>query len=91
MEGQHTNVVEGCVRNFQRVIHTDDHDLADTAFAINDVNFHFNSSPFLPGFHNEPNVIRPGDRLKITRVRNVVLRIERQTPLDAKEGPANHP
>ncbi len=77
MYGRKTNVVQGCVHDFERVVHPNGHNIADTYFTIGGVDFHFNSSPWLPGFHNENDLIRSGDRLKITRADNTVLRIER--------------
>lgn len=69
--------LEGCVTNFQRVVHPNGHNITDTYFTVQGVDFHFNSSPWLPGFHNEDDIVRPGDGLRITRVNNTVLRIER--------------
>jgi hypothetical protein len=74
---KHASVVQGCVAEFKRVVHPNDHNIADTYFTVSGVDFHFNSSPWLPGFHNEHNLIRPGDGLRVTRAGQQVLRIER--------------
>ena len=71
------SVVEGCVADFQRIVHPNGHNIADTYFSVGGVGFHFNSSPWLPGFHNEDDIIHPGDGLRITRSGTTVLRIER--------------
>ncbi|HWE44717.1 MAG TPA: hypothetical protein VG407_01705 [Caulobacteraceae bacterium] len=67
-------IVEGCVRGYQRVVGA--HDVADTYFSIGGTAFHFNSSPWLPGFRNEADVIRPDQGLKITKSNNIVIRVE---------------
>lgn len=71
-----TRTIQGCVANFERVVHPNAHNVADTYFSLNGVDFHFNSSPWLPGFHNEGNQIAPGQALSITMAGKTVLRIE---------------
>jgi hypothetical protein len=70
------SVWQGYVRNFEQ--HHGDHDLIDTYFTLGDKSFHFNSSPWLPGFHDERDEIRPNDGLRIVNSGDMVLRIERQ-------------
>lgn len=79
--------IEGCVRGFQRIVHPNDHNITDTYFSLASRDFHFNSSPWHPGFHDEDDVIRPGDGLRITMSGSRVLMIERaQTGCRMVEG-----
>ncbi|WP_158915705.1 hypothetical protein [Caulobacter sp. S45] len=70
-------VIQGCVRDFRRDVHQGEHNIADTYFSIGDQSFHFNASPWISGFHNEDDAIRPDDRLRITMKGASILRIER--------------
>ena len=70
------SVWQGCVQNFEQ--HHGDHDLTDTYFTLGAKTFHFNSSPWLPGFHDQRDEIRPNDGLRIVNSGDMVLRIERQ-------------
>ena len=77
MSSGRLSVNEGCVQNFERVVHVDNHSMADTYFTVGGRDFHFNSVALIPGFHNNPNMIRPGEGLRITLNGETVLRIER--------------
>ena len=70
-------VIQGCVINFNRTVNQNEHNLADTYFAIGSTPFHFNSSPWFPGFHNEEDVIKPGDGLRIFRRDGTIVKILR--------------
>jgi hypothetical protein len=71
-----TEIFEGCVRNFRRVIGSNGR-MTDTYFAVGKASFHFNSSPWVPGLHNAHDLIRAGEGLRVTRAGGTVLRIER--------------
>lgn len=71
-----TRTVQGCVTDFQREVHPNAHNIADTYFSLGGSEFHFNSSPWLPGFHNEDNVVRQGQGLRIVMSGQTVMRIE---------------
>jgi hypothetical protein len=75
--GGRTHSVQGCTVNFQRVVHPNAHGVADTNFSLAERDFHFSSSPWLPGFHNERDSIRPGEMLRMTLAGETVVRIER--------------
>lgn len=77
LESGHVSVVQGCVREFDRQVHENEHNLTDTYFSVGGRPFHFNSSPWLPGFHNEANAITAGEGLRVTTTGDTVLRIER--------------
>lgn len=74
---RNVRVVEGCVQGLERIVHPNEHGLVDTYFRVGAEDFHFNSSPWLPGFHNEDDVIAARDRLKLTLSGKRVLSIER--------------
>ena len=80
MSTHRVTVFQGCVEAYDRIVHTDDHGVADTYFTVDGKNFHFNSSPWLPGFHNENDVIRSGERLRMTMGGKTVLVIEHVKP-----------
>jgi hypothetical protein len=69
--------LEGCVQDYDKVVHVNDHDITDTYFKLGGHAFHFNSSPWLPGYHDAGDVIHPGDRLRILTHGEKVLRVER--------------
>lgn len=71
------NVVQGCVRNFERQVHVNQHNVTDTYSSVGGRAFHFNSSPWLPGFHNELDEVSAGERLRMTTSGDRVLLIER--------------
>lgn len=68
---------EGCVQGFDKVVHVNGHNVTDTYFALGGHAFHFNSSPWLPGYHDAGDTIHSGDRLRILAHGERVLRIER--------------
>jgi len=78
------SVLQGCVRGFEREVHPENHNIADTYLCVGGRRFHFNSSLWVPGFHNEADVIRSGDGLRIITSGGLVLRIER-TPQTCPE------
>ena len=68
-----TEITEGCVERYENQFH--DHGV-DTYFSIGAIPFHFEHNVWRPGFQNAAQVIRPGQRLKITRSDDFVLRVE---------------
>ena len=72
-----TTLVQGCVRNFERDVHPNGHGMTDTYFRVANRDYHFNSSPWWPGFHDDDDLIHPADRLRLLMSGQRVIRIEK--------------
>ena len=77
LESRTPAVLQGCAQDYAKVVHTNDHNVTDMYFTLSGYSFHFNSSPWLPGYHEAGDTIHPGDRLRILAHGERVLRIER--------------
>jgi hypothetical protein len=69
--------IEGCARGFERIVHPRAHYVADTYFSVAGRDLHFNSSPWVPGFHNQDDIIRGGQYFRVFMGGGTVLRLER--------------
>jgi hypothetical protein len=69
---------EGCVSGLVTTVYRNAHDIRDTRFNIGSRNYHFNSSAWTRGFHNDDDAIREGDNLQITEENGEVTKIVRQ-------------
>ena len=72
-----TSVVQGCVRNFERDVHPNGHGMSDTYFSLGGRSYHFSSSPWWPGFHNENDLIHSADGLRVMMSGQHVIGIEK--------------
>lgn len=68
---------EGCVADLDTATNRNAHNLKDTTFRVGAKTFHFNSSPWLRGFHNENDDIAEGERLRLTERGGEVTKIVR--------------
>ena len=69
--------VEGCVHGYRRIVHMENHGVADTDIAVADRAFHFNSSVWSPGYRDADDAVRNGQRLKAYTVGDRLVRLER--------------
>jgi len=69
--------LEGCARGYERIVHPSSHYVADTYFSVAGRDLHFNSSPWVPGFHNQDDTVRGGQYFRVFMGGDTVLRLER--------------
>ena len=72
-------VVEGCARDYRRVVHDEDHGVTDTYVRVSDQPLHFNSGVFFHGYRDEDDGVREGQALRVWTVRGQLRRLERLT------------
>jgi hypothetical protein len=72
--------VEGCAHGYRRVVHVENHGIADTDITVAGRAFHFNSSVWSLGYRDADDAVRDGQRLKAYTVGDRLVRLERLHP-----------
>jgi hypothetical protein len=70
-------VYSGCVSNLATAVNRSAHNIRATTFYVDGKLFHFSSSTWIRGFHNENDIIVEGEYLQITTAGDEVTRILR--------------
>jgi hypothetical protein len=68
--------VEGCAHGYRRVVHVENHSIADTDIAVARRAFHFNSSVWSLGYRDADDAVHDGQRLKAYTVGDRLVRLE---------------
>lgn len=69
--------VQGCASGYARIVHPERHNVSDTYVSVGGRALHFNSSPWLPGYHDDPATVGEGQRLTAYMVGDRLVRLER--------------